>query len=72
MTEAANIERRKTRQTGGQVRRQKALFYEAIYQELAEAGLKDEAWHDLDAVEAVFKKLNAVDEAEAARRDLCG
>jgi hypothetical protein len=23
-------------------------------------------------VEAVFKKLNAADEAEAARRDLCG
>jgi hypothetical protein len=46
--------------------------YEAIYQELAEAGLKDEAWHDLDAIEAVFKKLNAEDEAETARRDLCG
>jgi hypothetical protein len=46
--------------------------YEAIYQELAEAGLKDEAWHDLDAIEAVFRKLNAVDEAEMARRDLCG
>jgi hypothetical protein len=35
--------------------------HEAIYQELAEAGLKDEAWHDLDATEAVFKKLNAAD-----------
>ena len=46
--------------------------YEAIYQELVEAGLKDEAWHDLDAIEAVFRELNAVDEAEAARRDLCG
>jgi hypothetical protein len=46
--------------------------YEAIYQELAEAGLDDEAWDDLDAIEAVFKKLNAVDEAETARRDLCG
>ena len=46
--------------------------YEAIYQELAEAGLKDEAWDDLDAIEAVFKKLNADDEAAAARRDLCG
>jgi hypothetical protein len=46
--------------------------YEAIYQELAEAGLKDEAWDDLNAIEAVFKKLNAIDEAAAARRDLCG
>ena len=45
--------------------------YEAIYQELVEAGLDDEAWDDLDAIEAVFKKLNAADEAEAARRDLC-
>ena len=45
--------------------------YEAIYQELVEAGLDDEAWDDLDAIEAVFRKLNAVDEVEAARRDLC-
>jgi len=45
---------------------------EAIYQELVEAGLDDEAWDDLDAIEAVFRKLNAVDEAEAARRELCG
>jgi hypothetical protein len=30
--------------------------YEAIYQELAEAGLVGDAWHDLDAIEAVFKK----------------
>ena len=46
--------------------------YEAIYQELVEAGLDDEAWDDLDAIEAVFREINAVDEAEAARRDLCG
>ena len=46
--------------------------YEAIYQELVEAGLDDEARRDPDAIEAVFKKLNAADEAEAARRDLCG
>jgi hypothetical protein len=45
---------------------------EAIYQELVEAGLDDEAWDDLDTIEAVFRKLNAVDEAETARRDLCG
>jgi hypothetical protein len=46
--------------------------YEAIYQELVEAGLDDEARRDPDAIEAVFKKLNIADEAEAARRDLCG
>ena len=46
--------------------------YEAIYQELVEAGLDDEAWDDLDAIEAFFKELNAADEAAAARRDLGG
>jgi hypothetical protein len=45
---------------------------EAIYQELAEAGLDDEAMCDADAIEAVFRKLNAADEAIAARRNLCG
>jgi hypothetical protein len=38
--------------------------YEAIYQELVEAGLDDEARRDPDFIEAVFKKLNAADEAE--------
>ena len=46
--------------------------YEAIYQELVEAGLDDEARRNPDAIEAVFRKLNADDEAEAARRDLGG
>jgi hypothetical protein len=46
--------------------------YEAIYQELVEAGLDDEARRDLDAIEAVFKKLNAADEAETARQNICG
>jgi hypothetical protein len=46
--------------------------YEAIYEELVAAGLNDEARRYPDAIEAVYKKLNAVDEAEAARRDLCG
>jgi hypothetical protein len=46
--------------------------YEAIYQELAEAGLKDDARRDPDAIEAVFRKLNAADEAETARRYLIG
>jgi hypothetical protein len=32
--------------------------YEAIYEELVEAGLDDEARHDPDAIEAVFGKLN--------------
>ena len=46
--------------------------YDAIYEELVVAGLDDEARRDPDAIEAVYKKLNAVDEAELARRDLCG
>jgi hypothetical protein len=45
---------------------------QAIYQELVEAGLDDEARRDPDAIEALFKELNAADEAERARRDLCG
>jgi hypothetical protein len=43
---------------------------QAIYQELIEAGLNNEAMRDADAIEAVFRKLNAADEAETARRDL--
>ena len=43
---------------------------QAIYQELVDAGLDDEARRDPDAIEAVYKKLNAEDEAETARRDL--
>ena len=43
---------------------------QAIYQELIEAGLDDVARRDLDAIEAVFRELNAVDEAAAARRYL--
>jgi hypothetical protein len=45
---------------------------QAIYQELIEAGLNNEAMRDPDAIEAAFRKLNAEDEAETARRDLCG
>ena len=45
---------------------------QAIYQELVEAGLEDEARRNPDAIEAVFKKLNADDEAETARRELGG
>jgi hypothetical protein len=56
----------------GDKRRYSDQEREAIYQELVEAGLDDEAWDDLDAIEAVFKKLNADDEAEAARRELGG
>jgi hypothetical protein len=33
--------------------------YEAIYEDLVEAGLDDEARRDSDAIEAVFRKLNA-------------
>jgi hypothetical protein len=43
---------------------------QAIYQELIEAGLDNGAMRDPDAIEAVFRKLNATDEAETARRDL--
>jgi hypothetical protein len=45
---------------------------EAIYQELVEAGLDDDARRDLDAIEAAFRRLNADDEAAAARRTLSG
>ena len=43
---------------------------QAIYQELVEAWLDDEVRRNPDAIEAVFKKLNADDEAETARRYL--
>ena len=45
---------------------------QAIYQELVEAGLDDEARRNPDAIEAVFRELNAVDEAAAARRYFSG
>jgi hypothetical protein len=56
----------------GDKKRYSVKEYAAIYRELVEAGLDDEAWHDLDAIEGVFKKLNAIDEAIAARRALGG
>jgi hypothetical protein len=56
----------------GNKRRFSARERAAIYQELVDASLDDEARRDPDAIEAVFKKLNAADEAEAARRDLGG
>jgi hypothetical protein len=56
----------------GEKRRYSDLEYEAIYRELVEAELDDEAMLDPDAIEAVFKKLNAADEAIAAMRDLGG
>ena len=45
---------------------------QAIYQELIEAGLDEEARRNPDAIEAVFRELNAVDEAAAARRYFSG
>jgi hypothetical protein len=42
----------------------------AVDQELADAGLDEEARRNPDAVEAVVRRLNADDEAAAARRDL--
>ena len=56
----------------GDKKRYSDLEYEAIYEELVEARLDDEARRDPDAIEAVFKELNAADEAIAARRDLGG
>jgi hypothetical protein len=56
----------------GEKRRYSDRECEAIYEELVEAGLDDEARRDPDAIEAVFRKLNAADEAEAARRALGG
>jgi hypothetical protein len=90
MTEAVNIERRKSEFVTaeehrlleieemrlavkfGNKKRFSAQEYEAIYQELIDAGLDDEDRRDPDAIEAVFKKLNAIGEAEAARRALGG
>jgi len=54
----------------GDKRRYSDREREAIRQELVAAGLDDEARRNPDAIEAVFKKLNAVDEAAAARRYL--
>jgi hypothetical protein len=56
----------------GEKRRYSDSEHEAIYQELVEAGLNHEAMRDPDAIEAVYSKLNAADEAEAARRALGG
>jgi hypothetical protein len=43
---------------------------QAIYHELVEAGLDDEARRNPDAIEAVFKKLNA--DGMIAAAPLCG
>jgi hypothetical protein len=56
----------------GNKRRYTDAERQAIHQELADAGLDEEARRDLDAIEAVFRELNAIDEAEKARRDLGG
>jgi hypothetical protein len=56
----------------GEKRRYSDRECEAIYEELVAAGLDDEARRDPNAIEAVYRKLNAADEAEAARRALDG
>ena len=56
----------------GDKRRYSDQEREAIRQELVTAGLDDVARRDLDAVEAVFKKLNAVDEVIKARSLIMG
>jgi hypothetical protein len=57
---------------GGQIRPERALFRGGIrndFQGARRGRADDEAARDLDAIEAVFRKLNAADEAETARRD---
>ena len=46
--------------------------YEAIRQELIAAGLDEVARRDPDAVEAVFKRLNEIDEVAKARAVFMG
>jgi SOS response regulatory protein OraA/RecX len=45
---------------------------EAIRQELIAAGLDDEERRDPDAIEAVFRKLNEIDEVAKARYVIVG
>ena len=54
----------------GDKRRYSDQEREAIHQELVAAGLDDV--RDLDAIEAVFRELNAADEVAAARRYFSG
>jgi hypothetical protein len=56
----------------GDKRRYSDREREAIRQELVVAGLDDAARRDPDAVEAVFKKLNAVDEVVKTRSLIMG
>jgi hypothetical protein len=56
----------------GNRRRYFAHEYEAIYQELVDAGLDDEERRDPDAIEAVFRKLNEADEVAKARSAIMG
>jgi hypothetical protein len=56
----------------GDKKRYSVREYMAIYQELVDAGLDDEDRRNPDAIEAVFRRLNAADEAKAARRALIG
>jgi hypothetical protein len=54
----------------GDKRRYSDQEREAIHQELVAAGLDDV--RDLDAIEALFRELNAADEVAAARRYFSG
>jgi hypothetical protein len=54
----------------GDKRRYSGQEREAIHQELVAAWLDDV--RDLDAIEAVFRELNAADEVAAARRYFSG
>jgi hypothetical protein len=56
----------------GDKRRYSDQEREAIYQELVAAGLDDISRRDPDAIEAVFKRLNEVNEAARARSMIMG
>jgi hypothetical protein len=56
----------------GNRKRYFAHEYEAIYQELVDAGLDDEERRDPAAIEAVFRRLNEIDEVAKARSMIMG
>jgi hypothetical protein len=72
MTSNSDCSKSKTCDWWSSSARRSAIPIRNAKQELVEAGLDEEARRNPDAIEAVFRKLNADDEAEAARRNLCG
>jgi len=70
MTSNSDCSKSKTCDWWSSSARRSAIPIRNAKQELVEAGLDEEARRNPDAIEAVFRKLNADDEAEAARRNL--